>query len=77
MSAPASFVVEIDEAELAVRLMEIAIGLDRAGDNRSPREILRQSERSWPSDLPFPFRRMARLAIAYMAECAAKGQQPS
>lgn len=79
MSKKLSFIAEIDQAELAVRLMEIGIGLKRAGDKRSPMEILAHAEATWPAGMvtPFPFGRMARIEIEYLAECIEKGQRPS
>lgn len=73
-----SFVAEIDQAELTVRLMEIAIGLKRAGDVRPAHEIIAAAKRTWPSqDGAFPFDRMATVAIEYFRECVNNGSQPS
>lgn len=73
-----ALVAEIDEAELAVRLMSIAIGLTRSAENKqTPAEILAHAEATWPAACgAFPFRRMARAAIEYLGECVENGQRP-
>lgn len=71
-----SFVAEIDPAELAVRLMEIGIGLKRGGDSRSAREIIAHHKTIWPKEAgPYPFVTMAEAALTYFGECIAKGQR--
>lgn len=74
-----SLVTEIDQAELAVRLMERGIGMRRAGDNRLPAEILAEAAATWPPGMvtSFPFGDMARIAIEFFGECIAKAQRPS
>lgn len=75
-----AFVTEIDEAELAVRLMERGIQMKRKGANltRPPREILAEMQASWPPECDkFPFGDMARIAIEYFRECIEKGQRPA
>ena len=71
-------VVEIDEDELAVRLMETAIGLKRPpSDMRPARKILADAKESLGDDDAFRFELMAKRAILYFGECIAKGRQPS
>lgn len=74
-----ALVTEIDQAELAVRLMERGIGMRRAGDTRPPREIIAEAQATWPSGMvvSFPFADMARIAIEYFGECIERGQRPS
>lgn len=73
-----SFIAEIDQAELAVRLMEIGIGLKRNGDPRTPSQIIAASKMTWPAELgTFPFDRMATASIEYFRECINRGQRPS
>ena len=78
--AALAFIAEIDDAELAVRLMAIAIGLKRTPDyRRTPREIIADSTKMFEEQTgtPFPFGRMARAAIEYVGECIENGQRPS
>lgn len=73
-----SFVAEIDEAELGVRLMELGCRMKRPKDVAPPAQLLAEAEENWPPGCgPFPFSRMARLAIEYFNECIKKGQTPS
>lgn len=74
-----ALVAEIDEAELALRLAEIGIGLRRPSDSeKTAAELLRQLEAGWPAEGgPFPFGTMARRAIEYFRECINKGQTPA
>lgn len=75
-----ALVAEIDEAELAVKLMRIGIGLNPpATEKRSNRQIIEDAKRIWPANEcgPFPFDRMARAAIEYMGECVERGSRPS
>jgi hypothetical protein len=75
-----AFVTEIDEAELAVRLISRAIGLERPTGElaKSAREYLADAEKNWPPGCgPFPFGDMARIAIEYFRECIEKGQRSS
>jgi hypothetical protein len=75
-----SFVAEIDQAELAVRLMEIGIGLVRTtSETRTAAQIIADIKKTWPPNMVtgFPFDRMAVKAIEYFRECIEKGQRPS
>jgi hypothetical protein len=73
----AFWVAEIDEAELAVRLMERGCRMKRPVD-ASPGDILEEAVRAWPVEGgPFPFRDMARIAIEYLRECVNNGVVPS
>lgn len=73
-----AFVAEIDEAELAVRLMETAIGLKRPShETRPAREILKDAKDHLGDDDAFRFELMARRAILYFRECVEQGKQPS
>ena len=72
-----ALVAEIDEAELALRLAEIGIGIRRR-NNSDPRAMLRELEQRWPKEAgPFPFGTMARCAIEYLGECVENGRAPS
>ena len=71
-----SFVAQIDEAELAVRLMEVAIGLRRPPtETRPPEMILHEAKASLPQEDAFQFDKMARRAIEYFRECVEQGQK--
>lgn len=76
----ASFVAEIDEAELAPRLAGIAIGLQRTTDEPAS-VVLARLKRDVRDPLAArtleSFSVMSRAAIAYLGECVAKGQRPS
>ena len=74
-----AFIAELDEAELALRLMECGCAMRRPlGSEQSSLELLDDAARSWPRAAgQFPFGRMARLAIEYFQECVNKGQRPS
>jgi len=74
----AAFVAEINADELALRLMQIAIGL-KAPPGTDASAALDEHERVWMSaDAgPFPFRRMAHASIAYFGECIDRGRVPS
>jgi hypothetical protein len=74
-----AFIAELDEAELALRLMECGCAMRRpSGSTRPVRELLDEAAEAWPSGAgQFPFGRMARLAIEYFQECINKGQRPS
>jgi len=72
-----ALVTEIDEAELAIRIMERALMMKRK-DGKISRDLLDESERliiAGGDD--FPFRDIARIAIAYFQECIEKGRRPS
>lgn len=72
-----ALVAEIDEAELGVRLMEVAIGLKRpASETRPARMILHEAKATLDDDRCFAFDKMARVAIEYFNECIKKAQQP-
>lgn len=73
-----SFVAEISADELALRLMQIGIGM-KAPPGTDATAVLNAAERAWPSDMVtnFPFRRMAVASIEYLRECVERGQQPS
>ena len=75
----AVFIAEINEAELAVRLMSIAMGLKRSPTNKAtPEQIIEEAKQKWPaSGGLFPFGRMARAAIDYFEECIDRGQRPT
>jgi len=76
--AALSFVAEIDEAELAVRLMETAIGYKRpVGQTKPAAVILDEAMEALGGDSMFRFGLMARRAIDYFRECVEKGQRPS
>jgi hypothetical protein len=67
----------IDRDELAVRLMERAIGLRRpATEKRENAAILADAAKVFPSDIPggFPFIDLAEIAIDYFFERIATGQ---
>lgn len=73
-----SFVAEIDEAELGLRLMECGCRMKRPKDAAPAAQLLSEAAETWPPEAgPFPFGRMARLAIEYFNECIKKGQTPS
>lgn len=74
-----ALVAEIDEAELAVRLMSIGIGLVRTDkEKRTSSQIIADAKKTWPKECgAFPFDRMARTAIEYMGECVKHGSRPS
>lgn len=73
-----ALVAEIDQDELAVRLMETAIGLKRPPtERRPPREILNEAIRELPRDASFQFDLMSRRAIEYFRECIEKAQRPT
>jgi hypothetical protein len=75
-----SFVTEIDQNELTVRLMEIGIGLVRTDKEiRTAAQIVADARRAWPEGMVtgFPFERMAVRALEYFRECIEKGQRPS
>lgn len=79
----ASFVAEIDETELTLRLAEIAIGLKRppgmsaADALRQLRQHAETSGQPEAAQVYESFARMARTACLYFGECIAKGSQPS
>jgi hypothetical protein len=66
-----ALIVEIDRHELAVRLMEIGVGLDRgSAGNRTACQIIEEAKSTWPAGFgPFPFDRMAAAAIEFMMAC--------
>lgn len=73
-----ALIAEIDEAELALRLAEIGIGIRRQHDGSDARFLLRELEHRWPKEGgPFPFRTMARCAIEYLGECIKNSKVPS
>lgn len=75
-----AFIAEMDQAELAVRLMEIGIGMIRTpAETRTAAQIIADVKRTWPTDMAtgFPFERMAVKALEYFRECIEKGQRPS
>jgi hypothetical protein len=74
-----ALIVELDEAELALRLMECGCAMRHPrGTERPARELLDEVVEAWPSGAgQFPFGRMSRLAIEYFQECINKGQRPS
>ncbi len=73
-----SFVAEIDEAELGLRLMECGCQMKRPKNAAPAAQLLSEAADGWPTEAgPFPFGRMARLAIEYFNECIKKGQTPS
>lgn len=69
----------LDMDELAIRLMEVAIGAHRPSDEeRSARQILADTESTWPADAgPFPFRQMAAVSLTYFRECLQNGRRLS
>lgn len=69
------FVAEIDETELAARVMEAAIDLSRP-PGMSAAQALSDAERTAPG-MAASFRHIAQAAIAYFAECVSNGRQPS
>jgi len=69
------FVAEIDETELAARVMEAAIGLIRP-PGISAAKAMADAARSQP-ETAASFRKIARVAIAYFGECVTNGRQPS
>lgn len=79
----ASFVAEIDETELTLRIAEIAIGAKRppglsAAD--ALRDLKQRAEGSGHAEAAQTydsFGRMARAACLYFGECIAKGSEPS
>lgn len=68
----AKFIIELDEAELAVRLLEAA-GVMKRPPNRSAAECLDDA----PEDMRNQFRRMAQAAIIWFGKCTNKGIRPS
>ena len=81
MSARASFVAEIDAAELAVRLIERGCHMKRPA-GLSGHDALQTFEQAAsagqvPEYIVRDFKAMANIAIAYFSECIAKGQKPS
>ena len=72
-----ALVAEIDEAELGVRLMEVAIGMTRPpSETRPPAMILHDAKANMSDDSMFAFDKMARVAIEYFNECIKKAQAP-
>lgn len=75
------FVAEIDEAELTVRIAEIAIGLKRPPGKSAAECLAELEERSAADPVMKPvvasFGQMARAAVLYFGECVAKGRVPS
>ena len=74
-----TFIAEISQAELAVRLMAVAVGLRRPADSKkAPDDLIAEAHRNWPADAgDFPFLRMAAVAVEYLRECIDRGQRPS
>jgi hypothetical protein len=74
----AAFIAEVDADDLALRLMQIGIGMT-APPGTNATKALDEAERTWPAGMAtgFPFRRMAHASIEYFRECIEKGQRPS
>ncbi len=70
--AKAKYVAEINEAELAIRMAEAAIGMKRP-PGKSTQECLD----SFPADWGEAFGRAAKAAMTYWAECIDVANQPS
>ena len=68
---PIKIIVEIDEAELAVRMCEASYGLER------PTPSGKQALDAMATDCREGWLRAARAAIAYFRECCVNGQVPS
>jgi hypothetical protein len=64
---------EIDEEELAVRLIESQIGYKRPPD-LDAKQLIAKTREAWESvDAgPYPFLDLAKVAIAYCGECLTK-----
>lgn len=79
----ASFVAEIDETELALRLAETAIGLKRPSGLSAVDALQQLKQQAVASGHPEAvqvydsFARMARIACLYFSECIANGSEPS
>jgi hypothetical protein len=73
-----SFIAELNADELALRLMQIGIGMT-APPGTNATKALDEAERTWPRGMvtAFPFRRMAHASLEYFRECIEKGQRPS
>ena len=70
-------VTEIDEAELAIRIMERALSMKRC-EGKISRDLLAESEKLIvASGDDFPFRDMARIAVEYFRERIERAQSPS
>lgn len=68
----AKFIIELDQGELAVRLIEASLEV-----SRPPGKSVSQCLAGVP-DVEFrQFLRMADAAIAWFAECSNKGTRPS
>lgn len=61
----------IDEVELSIRVIEAMGGFKRPAGATSA-EVLAQT----PPDVVIGSRRVARAALAYVAECLANGERP-
>lgn len=71
------FVVEIDEAELALRFVRILTGM-KPKPGTDARVAMEQAEATWrPEAGPFPFREMSRAAVEYFRKCIDAGREPS
>lgn len=77
----AAFVAEIDQAELAVRLIERGCHMKRpprtSGQEAWDQFEAAAADGSVPAYIVEDFFAMAGIAIAYFGECVAKGQRPS
>lgn len=73
----ADFIAEIDEDELAVRLMECSIGLKRPDVATPARQILEDARLAFPPGHTFLFDAMARVALEYFRECIREARRPS
>lgn len=73
-----ALVAEIDQYELAVKLMAIGIGAHPTSEEkRSAFEIIEDAKSRWPVECgPFPFDRMANAAIEFMAGCIGAASKP-
>jgi len=71
------FVAKISEAELALRLLRIGVGI-KPSAGQTAEVAIAEAEAGWPPQFgDFPFRRMARGAIEYLRECIEGGQRPT
>lgn len=77
----ADFVAEIDQAELAVRLIERGCHMKRqpgtSGQEAWGQIVAAAQAGRVPTYIVEDFFAMAEIAINYLGECVAKGQRPS
>lgn len=72
--AATKLVGEIDEAELAMRFIEIAIGLKRPVGADPREELLRAAAIPGCADIVETMRKQARASVLYFHECISKSK---